>query len=200
MNMEVTAERIKELKGMDSQEAFASRINATQSGVSRLLSGDPPSAATLISIAKAYDVSVDWLLGLSDNKERVRIPSAEKMTYADAIAVLDKLFWMGSIDYGVDPEMGFHIPSMIYVDDPVLTYILETREKVYDSEGYLQKAWYETTAKRYVDLEVPWWSEYMKNDFKRLFHDHPTDKDIRWFLKSHKDLADKADGYEDVPF
>ena len=68
---DVTLERIKELKGSDSQEVFAKKINTTQSKMSKMLTGTPPSAATLKAMAEAYDVSVDWLLGLSDNKKCV---------------------------------------------------------------------------------------------------------------------------------
>ena len=63
----ITLERIKELKGNDSQEVFAQKIHTTQSNISKMLKGmTPPSAATLTELAKTYHVSVDWLLGLSD--------------------------------------------------------------------------------------------------------------------------------------
>lgn len=54
----------------DSQEAFAQKISSTQSNVSKMLNGTPPSAATLKALATVYKVSVDWLLGLSDKKNR----------------------------------------------------------------------------------------------------------------------------------
>ena len=102
----ITLERIKELKGNDSQEVFAQKIHTTQSNVSKMLKGiTPPSAATLTELAKSYHVSVDWLLGLSDQKETApQIQShkltAETLTYADAMAVLEILYQKGSIDIG----------------------------------------------------------------------------------------------------
>ena len=65
---DVTLERILELKGNDTQDAFGKKIKMSQANVSKMLKGTPPSAATLIEIAKAYHVSVDWLLGLSEQK------------------------------------------------------------------------------------------------------------------------------------
>ena len=126
----ITLERIKELKGNDSQEVFAQKIHTTQSNVSKMLKGiTPPSAATLTELAKSYHVSVDWLLGLSDQKETApQIQShkltAETLTYADAMAVLDILFQTGSIDIGY-----YYVPdpSMILVKDKVLEYFLDNR-------------------------------------------------------------------------
>ena len=70
----ITLERIKELKGNDSQEVFAQKIHTTQSNISKMLKGmTPPSAATLTELAKTYHVSVDWLLELSDEIEIVDI-------------------------------------------------------------------------------------------------------------------------------
>ena len=131
----ITLERIKELKGNDSQEVFAQRIHTTQSNISKMLKGmAPPSAATLTELAKAYHVSVDWLLGLSDEKEsEKKVQShnltAENVTYADAMAVLEVLYQKGSIDVGYDNN-GFNSepdPSTIYVKDKVIAYFLDNR-------------------------------------------------------------------------
>lgn len=131
----ITLERIKELKGNDSQEVFAQRIHTTQSNISKMLKGmAPPSAATLTELAKAYHVSVDWLLGLSDEKEsEKKVQShnltAETVTYADAMAVLEVLYQKGSIDVGYDNN-GFNSepdPSTIYVKDKVIAYFLDNR-------------------------------------------------------------------------
>lgn len=121
----ITLERIKELKGNDSQEVFAQKIHTTQSNISKMLKGmTPPSAATLTELAKTYHVSVDWLLGLSDEKETgPKVQShkltAETVTYADAMAVLEVLYQKGSVNIGYynngyDSEPD---PSTIYVKD-----------------------------------------------------------------------------------
>ena len=97
INENITLQRIKELKGGDSQEVFAQRIHSTQSNVSKMLKGTPPSASTLRTLAEEYQVSVDWLLGLSDKKElgnvaKTQIINGELLTYADVIVVLDALY------------------------------------------------------------------------------------------------------------
>ena len=94
----------------------------------------PPSAATLTELAKTYHVSVDWLLGLSDEKETgPKVQShkltADTVTYADAMAVLEVLYQKGSVNIGYynngyDSEPD---PSTIYVKDKVLSYFLDNR-------------------------------------------------------------------------
>lgn len=111
------------------------KIHTTQSNISKMLKGmTPPSAATLIELAKTYHVSVYWLLGLSDEKEtssKVQFHklTAVTVTYADAMAVLEVLYQKGSIDVGYDynsynsePD-----PSMMLVKDKVLAYFLNNR-------------------------------------------------------------------------
>ena len=94
---DITLKRIKQLKGTDSQDAFAKKIKTTQSNVSKLLRGSPPSAATLKALAETYHVSVDWLLGLSDemeiaNKAHFHDLTADTLTYGDVMAVLEVLY------------------------------------------------------------------------------------------------------------
>ena len=52
-----------------TQNAFAEKIGTTQAALSAYEQGDRmPSVEILTSISAAFDVSVDWLLGLSDIK------------------------------------------------------------------------------------------------------------------------------------
>lgn len=135
MKTNVTLERIKELKGNDSQEVFAQKIHTTQSNISKLFKGTTlPSASTLIELANTYHVSVDWLLGLSDEKEAIpKVQShnltAQTVTYADVMAVLEVLYQKGSINVGYDNN-GYNSepdPSTICVRDKVLAYFLDNR-------------------------------------------------------------------------
>ena len=102
---DVTLERILELKGNDTQDAFGKKIKMSQANVSKMLKGTPPSAATLIEIAKAYHVSVDWLLGLSEQKEHTSNLDVSNLTYSDVMAVIDKLYENGRISSGTSIDL-----------------------------------------------------------------------------------------------
>ncbi len=176
--MDITTQRINELKGKESQESFAAKIHMSQANVSKMLNGNPPSAATLKALAEIYDVSVDWLLGLSDRKSRKSIPSAEEMTYADAIAVIDKLFRIKAIRTGYVYNGEYHDPSSIEVCDGILKHILETRHSIDGNEEYLLEAWYKVTAERYAEAKVVEWTQEKRTAFRMLAGTEPTDQDI----------------------
>ncbi len=183
-DFELTIERIKELKGSDSQEAFAERINMTQSNVSKLLNGTPPSASTLIAISRSYDVSVDWLLGLTDRKSSKNFPDTNEITYADALAVFDVLIENKALMTNV---MG---DSSIFKGlDEVLNYLLNSRLTVSELDVDTRKYWYKTTAEQFADYKIMKWNKYYDEAFERLVK-HKSEKlensDVVGFLKSNK--------------
>ena len=162
---DVTLERIKELKGADSQEVFAKKINTSQSNVSKMLTGTPPSAATLKAMAEAYSVSVDWLLGLSDKKEcAVEVQShnltADNITYADVMAVLDVLYKKGSIEIGYDYNgyNGELDPSQIIIKDKALRYFADNRSRYYGGSVDIYNIWIKQAIEHYSKQLLLEWS------------------------------------------
>ncbi len=80
-------EKIKELRNdlKLSQAGFAKLIGTNQSTLSAYENGDRlPPYETLITIAQACQVSLDWLCGLGDTKSRTSTLS----TYTDLIKIL----------------------------------------------------------------------------------------------------------------
>ena len=177
-DFDVTIERIKELKGADSQEIFAQKINMTQSNVSKMLGGMPPSASTLIAISKAYDVSVDWLLGLSDRKSRKNFPDLDNITYADALAVFDRLIENDSI-YANEMDS-----SMFRSLDGVLSYLLESRLTVENVDIETRRYWYKTTAEQFSEYKIIKWKQEYEEVFNDFVPDKPEAADIIKFLKT----------------
>lgn len=174
----VTLERIKELKGNDSQEVFAQKTNMTQSNVSKLLGGTPPSASTLIAISRTYDVSVDWLLGLSDRKSNKKFPDLDNITYADALAVFDRLIENESILTNVMAD-----PSMFRSLDGVLNYLLESRLTVENVDIETRRYWYKTTAEQFSDYKIIRWRKEYDELIKDSLPQKPETSDIIGFLK-----------------
>lgn len=60
--------RIKELKGTMSVSAFARAIKINQQTMDTYMKGRLPSLEVAARIATTFDVSLDWLLGLSDDR------------------------------------------------------------------------------------------------------------------------------------
>ena len=67
--------RIKELREQErlNQEGLALKLNVSQSTVSAYEVGERvPDLKTLIAIARLFNVSLDYLAGLSDVKQQIR--------------------------------------------------------------------------------------------------------------------------------
>lgn len=175
MKTNITLERIKELKGNDSQEAFAQKIHTTQSNISKLFKGTTlPSASTLIELANTYHVSVDWLLGLSDEKEAVsKVQShnltAQTITYADAMAVLEVLYQKGSINVGYDNN-GYNSepdPSTIYVRDKVLAYFLDNRFRYSGGSQNIYDIWLKQATSIYEKHLLLQWTDSVSTIYEQ---------------------------------
>ena len=65
----IVTRRLRELFYSETQYETARRLNTALSVVSRWVNGQAkPSADLIIRICKEYNVSADWILGLSDVK------------------------------------------------------------------------------------------------------------------------------------
>ena len=179
-DFKITIERIKEIKGAESQEKFAEKIHMTQSNVSKLLNGTPPSASTLIAISKEYDVSVDWLLGLTDRKSSKNFPDTNEITYADALAVFDVLIENNSLMTNCMGDT-----SIFRVIDEVLNYLLSSRLTVKELDVDTRKYWYKTTAEQFADYNIiKWKSAYEEKYENYMSHkpDKPENSDVVDFI------------------
>lgn len=74
--MKVFTERLKELRGCESQKSFAAMLKLNQQTYQRYESGArEPDLETIHRIGVSCGVSIDWLLGLSDARDRREAPS-----------------------------------------------------------------------------------------------------------------------------
>lgn len=65
----VVAERIREITNGETQQEIADRSEISRQAAGRIINGqNNPDIDTLLKIAQAYNVSADYLLGLSDVK------------------------------------------------------------------------------------------------------------------------------------
>lgn len=120
LNMDSVKERLREAFGSDSQETIGKNLNMTQGNVSKLLSGvQQPTVDTLFRIANVYDVSIDWLMGLSDRKKVIKPEIGT--TYGLAVETIQELLIHGS--EMVDKEREGCIE--ISITDPILVKLLK---------------------------------------------------------------------------
>ncbi len=208
----ITLERIKELKGNDSQEVFAQKIHTTQSNISKMLKGmTPPSVATLTELAKTYHVSVDWLLGLSDEKEtEPKVQShkltSETVTYADAMAVLEVLYQKGSIDvgYGNNGYNSEPDPSMILVKDKVLTYFLDNRFRYSGGSQNIYDIWLKQAMKVYDKLLLLQWTDSVNAIYEQNVPNPLSDEAIASLVDDIENdrleaVQTQSDGFMNIP-
>ena len=182
---DVTLERILELKGNDTQDAFGKKIKMSQANVSKMLKGTPPSAATLIEIAKAYHVSVDWLLGLSEQKEHTSNLDVSNLTYSDVMAVIDKLNENRTIQMGYDYNSygNESDPGMLLVQDKILLFLLEGMDKLSGDNADIAGLWKDKTYKAFSNTPLLQWSEKVDTIYKQNMPEQNSNETISKLAK-----------------
>lgn len=165
----VTLQRILELKGSESQESFGKKINMSQANVSKMLKGTPPSAATLVELAKVYKVSVDWLLGLSEQKVHTSNLDVSNLTYSDVLAVINRLYENGTIQTGYDYNgYGNELdPSLLMVQDKVLQFLLESMNTLSGDNADIANLWKSKTQQVFADVPLLVWTKQVDAVFEQ---------------------------------
>ena len=67
--MEIFFSHLHELKGSQSTAAFARSIGIPQPSMDRYLKGRVPTVEVIKLLCSVYNVSADWLLGLSQSRD-----------------------------------------------------------------------------------------------------------------------------------
>lgn len=154
----IVGQRLSEVFMSEKQETTANRLNVEQGTVSKWKTGRQiPNPETLVMIADMYDVSLDWILGLSDVKERNSL-SSDRISYAQVISVLDRLFNLANIEvlnfHEVAKEKKLSVgyisendeslkndTDYIKINDRVLSYLLRRRKVIYDFDDSMAQDW-----------------------------------------------------------
>ena len=133
MDSNIISIRIKELRTSLklTQKDFASSLNISTVSVSSYETGAKnPSLEIVISIAQKYNVSLDWLCGLSENKSLEK----ELSTYTDLakeILFLKKQTYQNSNSYLIyskfDTNSG---KTTLTADCPKITYFFKEYDKM----------------------------------------------------------------------
>ena len=159
MELDILKERLREIFGDDSQEIVGGKLNMTQGNVSRLLSGSQqPTPDTLYRIAEVYEVSIDWLMGLSNNKKRAT--AKEKTSYAAAVEMLMKLYQHGSnIEF---KSSGYELK--LSIKDPLLKALLKKSITLSKTDKELYQSWKEMKLSLFNDKSLVYQKMWQDND------------------------------------
>lgn len=147
MNNEKVIERLKEVFQGESQEKVAERLNITQSTVSKILRGSQAlSLEMAYLIGDRYEVSVDWLIGLSDVKKLQR--NRLTLTYEEATKQLFQLFNQGSFTEAQDK-------TPIYkLNDPLLRMLVQKAITLSRTDDDLYQSWLDSKLSMFSDKPV----------------------------------------------
>lgn len=159
----------------ETQETTARKLNTTQGNVSKWVSGSQvPTSDMLCEISKAYKVSVDWILGISSQKEIDGVV-LEKLTYEQITRIVDALIQNNNfsipnlaeltpneIEYEED-ENGESVPippvpqydsDYIKVNDRLLSYLLRRRYKIQLTGEDMLDMWKENKLPNFMGLKL----------------------------------------------
>lgn len=160
---DIVKERLSETFKNDTQEVVAGKILTTQGNVSKMVNGTQiPTTETLIEISKAYKVSVDWLLGISEDREIYGV-SLDELTYEQLAKILDRLIDNNTLeipdlnetlkthglfeDYFEDEENECVDPVIdsdyLKINDRLMSYLMRRRIKLLDIDLEMLADWKE---------------------------------------------------------
>ncbi len=188
MDNEKVILRLKEVFQGESQEKVAERLNITQSTVSKILRGSQALSLEMASlIGDRYEVSVDWLLGLSDVKKLQK--NRHELTYEKATKLLFQLFSQGTFT-GVPDK------SFVYnFNDPLLRMLVQKAITLFQTDEDLYKSWLEDKLSLFADTpiisSIAWnEEEMMEYVYGATTEAHWLDayKKAKWFDDMYRDI------------
>lgn len=152
-------------------------MQTSQGNISKWLTGTQLiTTDNLYRIAKTYDVSIDWILGLSDVRD-VNGLNINNLTYEQVARIMDKLIVNDNMkilnhkeaisgvengdDYGEIETSGIRIEirpndnsDYIKIKDRLLSYMLRRRYKIYDVGDDMVEYWHNSSLPNFKGLKV----------------------------------------------
>lgn len=169
LKKDIIKERLKEAFGNDTQTVIGKKINVVQGTVSKVLSGDQePTAEMLYNVAQVYDVSVDWLLGLTGEKKIAK----QNMSYGDILKMFSVLGEKGAlwpypaIMHTID-DMDKELPWVTHVGigDEILQSIMAEWAKMLQNPEDIYHLWLDKRLNEYSEIDYISWDEGVKKFF-----------------------------------
>ena len=177
--------RLKETFGGESQEFTAGRLNVVQGTISKLLTGSQTLTLEMAyNIALEYGVSVDWLLGLSDEKY---VSKTAETDYATAARVLIDLQRLGAIWPIRETD-----DDSFEIYDFLLLHLYTKGAKLLKLDQNYYKDWVKTQLNMFSDKEILNGKAWHTSDILGL--EDESSEDAHW-LEIYRQTKDSYDEY-----
>lgn len=200
LDMELFRSRLKETFGADTQRVVAEKLHTTQGNVSKWLSSpQQPELDTLYHISETYKVSIDWLLGLSEQKRIVK--SSSKTTYALLVEALCDL----RLHQGVEIEDNPHLKGHLFIEtmDPLLGALLDKGFKLISTDYDIYREWVETRLSLFEDAGLIWNSIWDVEHIRFLGNEARTElhwQEVYQEAAKQEEMPDRMIGGDVGPF
>lgn len=175
--LDVVSSRLKELFADETDAETASKLLMTQGNLNKIKNGkQTPSLDTLRLISQKYHVSVDWIMGLKDDKD-INAINVENLDYSQVFEVMDRLQVSRTIiparitemvkstgdenespDENSDEDMSVSTEGADYdllrINDPVLSFMLRRRIKLIEVDQSVFDDWKKLHLPEYQGLQL----------------------------------------------
>ena len=164
--------RIKQLRGELTMKEFGHKIDEKVSTISAWENGNIiPSSSKLVTIAKAFNVSVDYLLGLTDNPQLNNKDMPDIKMYSGGVLTSAPVF-LGKMNKESRLDMRPHDSLIIYDNDDTLfnSYLKPSIELL-------------RTSRKSPDIVI----DDVNNNIKTI--QHPNDNYVYYNIEPNKQMG-----------
>lgn len=187
LNRNIMRTRLREVFGDDTQETIAKKLNTTQGNISKILNGrNEPTTDIICEIAEKYHVSIDYLMGLSDQKHIAHRQDAA--TYQQITECLTDLLLYGDAHYKTLD--GKHT---VTINDPILTFLLKKSIMLARTDHDLYNVWRNTKLSSFEDKPVLSSIVWRDNGLSIYMMDIETESE---YLDAYKAAAEIQEKFE----
>lgn len=146
---ELVGKRLKETFGDSSQNDVAQILCTSQGNISKWIAGKAyPSTENLLLISKHYNVSIDWLLGLSDRKEITSSP--KKLSYESCTDTLLNLIQRDAL---ASPDENNKKETYV-IKDPLLSELVNKGLSLRKTDDDFYRTWLESRLTLFRDTRI----------------------------------------------
>lgn len=153
---DTVSERLRELFQGETDEMTAEKLLMSPANLNKIKNGKQlPTAETLELIHLKYGVSIDWILGIKDEKD-VNAVDFESLSYAQIFSLINNLYRNNTVEIGnlgteEEPKMN---SDYLKVNDPALSFMLRRRVALMGVDETYFEDWVEKHLPQYRGLPL----------------------------------------------
>lgn len=170
----VIKERLREIFADESQQTVADKLNMGQGSISKLLTGKQlPTLETLYHIATIYNVSVDWIIGLSPEKRMGTGTMNGLKSYTEVIETITDMKYLKAVEItDKDDEMS------VIIKDPLAKKLLRKSLALMKVDPLLLVDWQTRYLSMFRDREIMEGDIWAEKDI--AIHLKTSSSEINW--------------------